>query len=96
MGGETKGARVDRSYEAYRVSLPPLAVVQQHPIVDSIFHFSRAFQSLGKQVSHEVVVGSFLEAKLPDVVQVDGKFLCGSRRIQYCSSLTESNKHLRG
>lgn len=87
VGGEKEGARIDRSYEAYRVGLPPFAVIQQHPVVDSIFHFSRAFQSLGEQISHEVVVGSFLETELPDVVQVDGKFLCRSKEFSIVPTL---------
>lgn len=56
--------------------MPPLASVQQHPIVDTILGLTGRAQGLGEEVPQKVVVGGLGESELPDIVEVDGEFLC--------------------
>ncbi len=73
MGRES---RLPRTVHTHRIRLPPLSVVQQHPVVYTVLDFASVLESLGEEVSEEIVVGSLLEAELADVVEVDGEFLC--------------------
>ena len=50
--------------------LPPLAVVQLHPIVLSIFDLARSLESLSEQITQVVVIWSILESKVADVAEV--------------------------
>lgn len=54
--------------------LPTLSIVQQHPVVNAVFCFSRCLECLGKQFTQEVVVGGFLKAQFADILQVNPKF----------------------
>ena len=59
-----------------QTGFPSLAIVQQHPIVDTIIFLSDILENLGEQLAKEVVVGSLLESQLPHIVHVNGKLLC--------------------
>jgi hypothetical protein len=50
--------------------------VQHIPVEHSVLDVATASQHLRKKLSQEVVVRRLFEAKLPDIVEVDGKFLC--------------------
>lgn len=47
----------DRARITHITSFPSLAVVQQHPIVNTIILFSDILENLGEQLAEEVVVG---------------------------------------
>lgn len=55
---------------------PSSSVVQLHPVVFSVFDFPSVLQSLSEQVAQVVVVGSVLEAEVPDVAQVLAELFC--------------------
>ena len=81
----TKKASVGNSYYikvldgariTYIASFPTLAVVQQHPIVDTIILLSNILENLGEQLTKEVIVRRLLESQLSHVVHVNGKLFC--------------------
>ena len=59
----------------YIASLPTLATIQEHPVVDAIILFTTVLQHLGEQFPKEVIVWCLLEAQLPHIVHVNAKFL---------------------
>lgn len=60
----------------------PAHTVQQIPIEDTIINIIVVFHDLGKQLSQEIVVGSFLETKFTDIIQIDTKFLLGTGQMK--------------
>lgn len=58
--------------------LPPLAIVQLHPIILAILNLSSALEGLGKELPEVVVVGGILEAQVTDVAEVLVELLCVS------------------
>lgn len=65
------GARI-----TYIASFPALAIVQQHPIVDTIVLLPDILENFGEQLPKEVVVRRLLESQFSHVVHVNGKLLC--------------------
>ena len=59
----------------YVTSFPALAAIQQHPVEDTIFRFTKCLQNLRKELTKEVIVRCLFEPELADVVHVDGKLL---------------------
>jgi hypothetical protein len=54
---------------------PPLAIVQQHPIIYAIFDLASVFEDFCEQLAEKVIIRGFLEPELPDVVEIDRKLL---------------------
>ena len=50
--------------------------VSQVPVVYAVVDVVVVLHYLGEQLAQKLIVGRLLEAKLPDVVQVDAEFLC--------------------
>lgn len=59
----------------YSLSLPSPSSVQQHPIIHPILDFPSRSKRLGEKVTKEVVIRTFGESELSNVVEVDGEFL---------------------
>lgn len=55
--------------------LPPLAIVQLHPVVLAILNLAAVLEGLGEQVPKVVVIGSILETEVPDVRKVGVELL---------------------
>lgn len=55
---------------AFGNGFPALTIVQLHPVVLAILHFSTIFQGLGEQVTKEVVIRGIFESKVANVAQV--------------------------
>lgn len=68
-------AKVEGKYEAYMTCFPTLAVVQQHPVIDTVILFTGSLEHLGEKFPEEVIVRVLFEAELPDVVHINRKFL---------------------
>lgn len=65
----------DETEITHITSFPSLAIVQQHPIIDTIILLSDILQNLGKQLTKEVIIRRLLESQLPHIVHVNGKLL---------------------
>lgn len=65
-----------RAIATHGAPLPSPAAVQQHPVIDPVLGLAGVLEHLGEEFSKEVVVRCFLEAELPDVVEVDAELLC--------------------
>lgn len=57
-------------------SFPALAVVQEHPVKDTILRFAERFEHLCEKFTQEVVIRRLLEAELAHIIHVDRKLLC--------------------
>ena len=55
---------------------PAFPSVEEHPVEHAILRLTQGLENLSEQLPKEVVVRRLLEAKLADIVHVDGKFLC--------------------
>ena len=58
-----------------RNSFPPLAIVELHPIIFTIFYFTEILQCLSEKVAQVVVVWGILEAKVTDICKILVKFI---------------------
>lgn len=56
-------------------SLPPLSIVQFHPIILSILNFSQILQRLGEQITQVIVVGGIFEPQVAYVGKVLVEFI---------------------
>lgn len=56
--------------------LPAFAIIQLHPVILSVFNLSGVLQGLGEQIPQVVVVRCILKAKVANVAEVLGEFLC--------------------
>ena len=61
---------------------PTLSVVEFHPVVFAIFYFAAVFESLGKQVAKEVVVGGILKTQVTNIAQVLIEFVWKPEKSQ--------------
>lgn len=59
------------------VCFPPLPVVQHHPVIHLVILVPVVLHGCSEEFAEEVVVGCFIECQFADVIEVDGKFLCG-------------------
>jgi hypothetical protein len=56
-------------------SFPALAIIQQHPIVNTIILIPRSLKHLRKELSKEVVVWILFKAKFSNIIHIDREFL---------------------
>ncbi len=59
----------------YVARFPAFPSVEKHPVEHGILGFAEGLQNFGEELPKEVVVRRLLEAKLADIVHVDGKLL---------------------
>jgi len=59
----------------YMSCFPALAIVQQHPIVDTVILITGGLQHLGEKLSKEIVVWTFFKTKLSNIIHIDCKLL---------------------
>ena len=57
-------------------SFPAFTAIQEIPVINIIINVAVVLHDLREQISKEIIIGSFFESELPDIVEVDGKFLC--------------------
>lgn len=55
---------------------PPPPIVQLHPVILAILHFSGVLQCLCEEIPQVVVIGRVLETEIPDVGQILAELLC--------------------
>ena len=68
-------SQVEGKYEAYMTCFPTLAVVQQHPVIDTVILFASGLEHLGEEFPEKVIVRALFEAEFPDIVHINRKFL---------------------
>jgi hypothetical protein len=56
--------------------LPPLAVVDFHPVINAVFGFPRVLKGLGEKITEVIVVWLVLESKVANITQILVEFLC--------------------
>ena len=61
--------------------LPPFAVIQFHPVILAILHFSSILQRLSEKLTEIIIVGGIFKTQISDVAEVFAELLCNYNSV---------------
>jgi hypothetical protein len=61
--------------ETHMACFPTLAIVQQHPVINTVVLFTSGLEHFGEEFSKKIIVRVLFKAEFADIIHVYRKFL---------------------